>query len=140
MDMAEVVAQRSHDAETRVGALLINSESGAILSTGYNGFIKGAPDLLLPNTRPDKYKVILHAEMNLLTNCARHGISTKDCFLISTLSPCILCMRLMINSGITRVIAKTLYRDFDDILMMIDAKVSFVKSEDGFYEITYRTV
>jgi dCMP deaminase len=139
MDIATTVAQRSHDAETKVGALLINNKSGAIIATGYNGFIKGAVDSELPNTRPEKYEYILHAEMNLLTNCARHGISMDDCFLVCTLSPCKLCMRLMINSGVNFVIAKELYRDFDDILKMKDATVRYSQTVDGFYEIRYGT-
>lgn len=137
MEIAETVAKRSHDAETKVGALLINNKSGAIIATGYNGFIKGANDAILPNTRPEKYEYILHAEMNLLTNCARHGISMDDCFLVCTLSPCKLCMRLMINSGINLVIAKDLYRDFEQILTMEDALVQVSKTPEGFNEIRY---
>mgnify|MGYP003386234817 CR=1 FL=1 len=139
MDIASTVAQRSHDAETKVGALLINRESGAIIATGYNGFIKGAVDSELPNTRPDKYEYILHAEMNLLTNCARHGISMHDCFLVCTLSPCKLCMRLMFNSGVNLVVAKDLYRDFEQILTMKDIAVSTEKTAEGFHEIHYGT-
>lgn len=137
MDIALTVAQRSHDAETKVGALLINNKSGAIIATGYNGFIKGAPDSQLPNTRPEKYEYILHAEMNLLTNCARHGISMDDCFLVCTLSPCKLCMRLMVNSGVNLVYCKDLYRDFQDILGMKDVGVSVLTTPEGFHEIHY---
>jgi dCMP deaminase len=138
MDIAETVALRSHDSETKVGALLVNNRSGAIIATGYNGFIKGADDASLPSTRPEKYEYILHAEMNLLTNCARHGISMDDCYLVSTLSPCKLCMRLMVNSGITKVVAKSLYRDFEDILKMSDVQVTASLTENGFYELTYQ--
>lgn len=137
MEIAETVAKRSHDAETKVGALLVNNTSGAIIATGYNGFIKGAADDLLPNTRPDKYEYILHAEMNLLTNCARHGISMADSFLVCTLSPCKLCMRLMINSGVNFVVAKDLYRDFEEILKMKDVAVQYIRTHEGFYEIRY---
>lgn len=115
----------------------MNNKSSAIIATGYNGFIKGANDAVLPNTRPEKYEYILHAEMNLLTNCARHGISMDDCYLVCTLSPCKLCMRLMINSGITKVVTKALYSDFNDILKMQDVAVGCDLNDDGFYEITY---
>jgi dCMP deaminase len=138
MEIACTVAKRSHDSETKVGALLINNKSNAILATGYNGFIKGACDSILPNTRPEKYEYILHAEMNLLTNCARHGISMDDCFLVCTLSPCKLCARLMMNSGITRAICKDLYRDFSETVSMKDVDVSYEKTPEGFYEIIYR--
>lgn len=137
MDIAETVAKRSHDAETKVGALLINNKSSAIIATGYNGFIRGTIDSELPNTRPDKYNFILHAEMNLLTNCSRHGIAMEDCYLVCTLSPCQLCMRLMINSGVNFVVVKELYRDFEDILKMKDVLVHYNRTPEGFYEIRY---
>jgi dCMP deaminase len=138
MEIATVVAQRSHDAETKVGAVLVNNKSGAILATGYNGFVRGANDSALPTTRPAKYEFILHAEQNLIANCARHGISMEDCTLICTLSPCKLCMRLMINCGVTKVITKELYRDFQEILNMPDVKTGIEKRDDELYEITYQ--
>jgi dCMP deaminase len=137
MDIATVVSQRSHDAETKVGAVIVNNKSGAIMSTGFNGFVRGANDTMLPCTRPLKYEFILHAEQNLIANCARHGISMEDCTLVCTMSPCKLCMRLMINCGVTKVITQELYKDFQDILDMPDVKTSMTKRDDGFYEITY---
>ena len=138
MDIASAIAERSHDAETKVGAVLVNNYSGAIVATGYNGFVRGADDSLLPSTRPDKYEYILHAEQNLIANSARHGISMDNCSLVCTLSPCKLCMRLLLNCGITKVIAKELYRDFDEILKMQDIKVEAKQESDGFWHITYR--
>jgi dCMP deaminase len=137
MKMAAVVAERSHDAETKVGAVLVNNKSGAIVATGFNGFVRGANDNHLPCTRPLKYEFILHAEQNLIANCARHGISMEDCTLICTLSPCKLCMRLMINCGITKVVARELYKDFQEILDMPDVKTGITRRDDGLHEITY---
>ena len=137
MEIAETIAKRSHDAETKVGAVLVNNSSGAIIATGFNGFVRGANDSLLPNTRPDKYEYIVHAEQNLICNSAKHGISMNDCSLICTLSPCKLCMRLLINCGITKVIAKDLYKDFDEILKMQDIKVTAIQ-EEGFWHISYQ--
>lgn len=138
MDLAAVVAERSHDTETKVGAVIVNNKSGAIMATGYNGFVRGANDAILPTTRPDKYEFILHAEQNLIANCARHGISMEGCALVCTMSPCKLCMRLMMNCGITKVVARELYKDFNDILKMPDISVSMEKQEDGFYHIIYK--
>jgi len=139
MDIAEVVAKRSHDSETKVGAVLVNNKSGAIVATGFNGFVRGACDEKLPSSRPNKYEFILHAEQNLIANCARHGIAMEDCTLICTLSPCKACMRLMVNCGITKVVALQLYKDFQDILDMPDVKTNYQISDDNFYEITYST-
>ena len=139
--MAEVIAQRSHDAETKVGAVLVNNKSGAIMSTGYNGFVRGADDDALPCTRPDKYEYILHAEDNLIANAARHGIPMDDCTLVCTLSPCKHCMRMLVNCGVTKIVAKSLYKDFNDIILMKDIKVIFGQDEEtGFWYITYVTV
>lgn len=138
MDIALTIAQRSHDAETKVGAVLVNNTSGAIVATGYNGFVRGADDSQLPTTRPDKYEYILHAEDNLIANSARHGISMVNCSLVCTLSPCKHCMRMLLNCGITKVIAKDLYKDFPEILNMKDIQVSATKEDDGFWHLVYR--
>jgi dCMP deaminase len=137
MDMAEIVSKRSHDNETKVGAILVNNKSGAIIATGYNGFVRGANDDTLPNQRPDKYEYILHAEQNLIVNCARQGISMEDCTLICTLTPCKLCMRMLYNCGITNVIAKEQYKDFEEITKMRDIKVVAEANEEGFTSIQY---
>lgn len=136
--MAEVVAKRSHDAETKVGAILVNNASGAIVATGYNGFVRGANDAMLPCHRPLKYEFILHAEDNLIANCARHGISMENTMLVCTMSPCKHCMRMLINCGITKVVVKELYKDFQDITRMPDVQVTAEKKDDGYYHIEYK--
>lgn len=138
MDVAITIAERSHDAETKVGAILVSNSSGAIVATGYNGFVRGANDSILPNTRPDKYEYIVHAEQNLICNSAKHGISMNNCSLVCTLSPCKLCMRMLLNCGITKVIAKELYTDFNEILQMKDISVEAAQEADGFWHITYK--
>lgn len=129
MEIAEVVSKRSHDSETKVGAVLVNNESGAIIATGYNGFVRNAPDTVLPTTRPDKYEYIIHAEQNLIANCSRHGISMDNCTLVCTLSPCKLCMRILYNCGITKVIVRDLYKDFQDIRDMKDIDITIDRRE-----------
>jgi dCMP deaminase len=137
MMMAEAASQRSHDSETKVGSVLIKESTGAILATGCNGFVRGADDDSLPSTRPDKYDYIVHSEMNLIANCARHGISMENCFVVCTMTPCKVCMRLLWQSGVTRVVAKTRYRDFDDILAMRDLKID-IRNEDQYIDLIYK--
>lgn len=136
MAMAEVAAMRSHDAETKVGSVLVKESTGAIVATGCNGFVRGSNDELLPNTRPEKYDYIVHSEMNLIANCARHGISMEGCFVVCTLTPCKICMRLLWQSGVTKVIAKQTYRDFNDICNMKDLKIN-IRSYDPYIDIVY---
>ncbi len=137
MDQADVVSRRSHDAETKVGAILIKNSSHSVVAEGFNGFIRGAPDNVLPNTRPDKYPYILHAEHNLITNCARHGVSMEDSTLVCTLTPCVLCMRLLWQCGITKVIARTSYRDFEELTKMKDLRIDAKMTPEGFLSLTY---
>jgi len=136
MEIAETIAKKSTDAETKVGAILVNTKTGAILASGYNGFVRGAPDLELPNTRPDKYPYMIHAEQNLICNCARHGISMDNCIIICTLSPCVRCMRYLWQCGITTIICKELYGDVGSINSMEDLNTT-IKVMKQFYKITY---
>lgn len=135
MGVAETVAKRSHDAETQVGAVLVKNDSGAIIATGFNGFIRGADDSNLPNKRPDKYEHIIHAEENLISNCARLGISTENCTLYCTLSPCTHCARLMWQCGITSIVAKGLYKDIEQIKAMPDLKIAMETSKEHPYHV-----
>lgn len=138
MDIAQITAQRSHDSETKVGAVLVSNKSKALLATGFNGFVRGAPDKLLPSTRPEKYKFIVHSEENLVANCARHGISMDDCTLYCTHSPCVKCMRLIFQCGITQVVVKEKYRDFEDLKKMQDIEIEESQTVEGYYVLTYK--
>lgn len=135
MGFAEQAAKRSHDAETQVGAVLVHKRTNAILATGFNGFVRGADDNKLPNTRPDKYPYMVHAEQNLIAHCARHGISMSDCYVYCTHSPCNVCMRLLWQCGIEKIIVKELYRDFDTIKEMKDLDIKVTKED--FYILEY---
>lgn len=137
MDIAEAVSKRSHDAETQVGAVLFKNDTNAIIATGFNGFVRSAPDARLPTTRPDKYAVILHAEDNLIINCARSGVSMDNCTLVCTLTPCTQCMRRLWQAGITSVISGRKYKDFEKILSMPDIGVIEESTPENFIKLTY---
>ena len=124
IEVAETIAKKSTDKETKVGAILINTKTGAIMASGYNGFVRHAPDNCIPSTRPDKYPYMIHAEQNLICNCAKHGISMDDCIVVCTLSPCVQCMRFLWQCGIKTIICKDLYKDVNDIKNMKDIKIS----------------
>lgn len=138
MDMAEIVARRSHDSETKVGSILIKESTGAVVATGCNGFVRGADDSSLPSTRPDKYDYMVHSEMNLIANCARHGISMEGCYVVCTLTPCKICMRLLWQSGVSRVVAKQKYRDFNDIIDMKDLNID-IRNDIEYIDMRYKT-
>lgn len=124
---AKVVAENSHDTETQVGALLIHGKTKAVLSSGFNGFIRGTCDDKLPTTRPGKYEYIVHAEANLISNAARHGVATEGGFVVCTMSPCKNCLRLMFQAGVTEVYFETKYRDFEEQISMKDLQINLTQ-------------
>lgn len=130
---ALAVAEDSPDEQTKVGALLIHGESGAVIGSGYNGFVRNAPDEKLPKTRPEKYDYMVHAEANMIFNCAKHGITTNECFVFCTLSPCCSCMRALYQSGIYLVFFKDVYRDFTKNAGMKDLHLKISEIDGGYY-------
>lgn len=138
MNMASEAAKRSHDAQTQVGCVLVSNSTDNVLGTGYNGFVRGADDSKLPNLRPEKYEYIVHSEMNLLISLARlGGIGTNNTTLYCTWSPCVNCMRMLYQAGITRVIVREKYRDFDNLKSLKDLKISESKTPEGYFELSY---
>lgn len=137
MATAEIIAQRSHDDETQVGGVLVSKQTDSVIAQAFNGFIRGANDELLPNTRPDKYKFIQHCELNLICHCARLGISTDNCYLVCTMSPCSSCTRMLFQAGITEVICKEKYKDFEDLIKMKDLEIEICETPEGFFHLLY---
>jgi dCMP deaminase len=138
MNIAEAVSARSHDSETKVGAILVKNDTGMVVATGHNGFVRGAPDKFLPVVRPDKYKFMVHAEENLIAHCARNGIKIDNCKLIITLSPCQKCLRLMWQAGITEVICRDIYRDHT--IDLPDINITQELTDEGYHKLTYKAV
>lgn len=97
--MSIIVAMRSDDAQTKCGCVL-TTEDHTILSTGFNGFVRGANSALLPNVRPEKYPFMIHGEMNALLNCARMGKSTINGIAYISGQPCVHCTQSLIQAGI----------------------------------------
>lgn len=102
ISLAFLIAQRSPDAETKHGAVLVDGQK-RIIGLGFNGFPRGAKDFELPNTRPDKYPFILHAEANCLDNCIEIK-NPQDCTMYITGESCIECTKRIIQAGIGKVI------------------------------------
>lgn len=125
LDVAQSVSALSKDVNTKVGCILVDPDDKSIVGVGYNGPVRGAIDDIIPQTRPEKYEYFIHAELNLVANCARHGIVTKGKILYSTHSPCKECVRTLYQAGITKVYFKNKYSDFDLIRNMIDVEVEY---------------
>jgi dCMP deaminase len=97
--LCEMVASRSHDAQTQHGAVIVDSHN-RIISTGYNGFPSGSPDTEFPNLRPEKYSFMIHAEMNAIMSAHR---SLTDCRIYITGVPCSRCLIHIASTGMREV-------------------------------------
>ena len=98
MEIAKAVAGLSKDS-TKVGAIILDAENRPV-SFGYNGFIKGIEDELMPVERPEKYGVTCHAEMDAVLFAQR---SLVGCKLFVTHSPCDNCLKYILQAGIREV-------------------------------------
>ncbi len=106
-------SRSSHDEQTKCGCVLVKDKT--TLSTGYNGFIRGADDDELPKVRPEKYPFMIHAEANAIYNCARLGRSTIGSTAYVTGIPCGTCLQIMYQAGIEEVV----FTDVSDPKMVI---------------------
>lgn len=106
--LPDAIAQRdkSKDRSTKVGAVVLDDDFNVRIS-GYNGMPRGINDNVdARHQRPLKYKWMAHAEENCVAQAARVGVSLKGCtLLVTSLFPCTTCSRLIIQSGIVRVLA-----------------------------------
>ena len=102
---AKTVADLSKDPSTKVGAIALDEDYN-ILVVGYNGFPRKVVDSAdLYANRDIKYQRIVHAEMNIVAQAASMGVSLKGCtVLITSLHPCSICTRLLIQAGVKQII------------------------------------
>ena len=117
LTLARVIAQRSHDPHTEVGAVIVGP-GGEIRSTGFNGFPRGFQDRLQERLEtPEKHNWIIHAELNAIFNATRMGVSLKGCELFATVHPCYECAKAIIQVGITDImIDHPLHQAFENYL------------------------
>lgn len=97
--ICEVVSNRSHDPDTRVGAVIVDKQF-RIVSVGYNGYLQGLDDASLPKTRPEKYYYMVHAEQNAVA-FANKTLSNTELFVSAF--PCNMCLKLLIAAGVKRI-------------------------------------
>jgi dCMP deaminase len=105
LDLAELVATRSRDPNTKVGAVILRPDK-TIVAAGYNGFARNVnddPEIYLD--KPRKLLRVVHAELNAILTSREplHGCTIY----VSPLHPCSQCAAAIIQSGITRVVART---------------------------------
>ncbi|HIG92618.1 TPA: AAA family ATPase [Candidatus Woesearchaeota archaeon] len=123
MNIAEQVKMRCNCLSAKKGAVLVRDK--IILSTGYNGTPKGITHCTeggcvrctsrhLGKLKSGDYSepcICCHAEENAIVQAAYNGASTKGSALYTTFTPCTTCAKMIINAGVTEVIAKVMYPD-----------------------------
>ena len=137
MGVARLAAMRSKDPSTQVGACIVGNDN-RILSIGYNGTPNGYDDELFPWDREGeplntKYLYVCHAEMNAIISASRKEMIGSTLYLAGLLAgeeyfeleevyPCEICLRLIKNAGIDKVVTSNgiIYqRDSQGILRRI---------------------
>ena len=110
--MARIWGENSYCKRRRVGALIVKEKM--IISDGYNGTPSGFENVCEDeNGRTKPY--VLHAEANAITKVARSNNSSDGATLYVTCSPCIECAKLIIQSGIRRVVFSEMYHNSDGV-------------------------
>jgi len=111
MDIAGVVATRATCERKLVGAVLVRDRT--ILSSGYNGAIRGMPHCTeVGHMMEDGHCVAtIHAESNAILQAAKNGVLIDGATCYVTASPCWNCFKQLANAGIRRIVYGEFYRD-----------------------------
>ena len=128
MCMAQIWAENSYCERRKVGALIVKDKM--IISDGYNGTPSGFENLCEEADGMTK-PYVLHAEANAIMKVARSHNSSEGATLYVTASPCLECSKLIIQSGIKRVVFGEHYRLTDGLELLEKAKIEICYVEQN---------
>ncbi len=123
LEMARIWAKNSYCTRRQVGALVV--KNNMIISDGYNGTPSGFENVCEDDNGITK-PYVLHAEANAITKLARSSNNSEGATIYITASPCIECAKLIIQSGIKRVVYGEKYRLMDGIQLLERAGIEIV--------------
>ena len=123
LEMAQIWAENSYCIRRKVGALIVKGKM--IISDGYNGTPSGFENVC-EDEQGNTKNYVLHAEANALTKVAKSNNSSDGATLYITTSPCIECAKLIIQSGITRVVFSEKYRKQEGLKLLERANIKLV--------------
>ncbi|MBR4166215.1 MAG: dCMP deaminase family protein [Bacteroidales bacterium] len=124
IEMAGIWARNSYCKRRQVGALIVKDKM--IISDGYNGTPSGFENVCEDENGVTK-PYVLHAEANAITKVAKSGNSSQGSTLYVTASPCLECSKLIIQSGIKRVVYRDEYRLTDGVDLLRRAGIEVEK-------------
>lgn len=133
MNIAKQVASRSTCDRKHVGAVI--SRDKTILSTGYNGSIRGMPHCdeaghLMEN---DHCVATIHAEANAVLQAAKNGVMIDNSEVYITASPCWTCFKMLANAGIKKIYYGEFYRDerIFDVAKKLGIELTHIKVDQS---------
>lgn len=121
--MAQVWASNSHCKRSQVGCLVVKDKT--IISDGYNGTPTGFPNIC-EDENNQTLSSVLHAEANAITKLAMNTVTSNGSTMYVTLSPCFDCSKLIIQSGIKRIVFSELYRKIDSLDLLNQAGIEII--------------
>ena len=121
--MARIWAENSYCVRRKVGALVVKDKM--IISDGYNGTPSGFENVCEDDNNVTK-PYVLHAEANAITKLARSSNNSDGSTLYVTAAPCIECSKLIIQSGIKRVVYGEKYRLEEGIELLRKANIEVI--------------
>ena len=123
MEIAQVVAKRSNCSRRQVAAVIV--QSNHLISTGYNGTPRGVKNCFaggcprcagtVKSGEHLEECLCVHAEQNAICQAALHGHAIEGATIYVTISPCLTCAKLIINSGIQEVVYAGEYAFLDTV-------------------------
>jgi dCMP deaminase len=135
MDMARLAERRSTCLRRRVGAVVAKDKM--VMATGYNGTPKGVTHCEVGGCLREKLGVPsgqrhelcrgLHAEQNAIIQAAYHGVSIRGGTLYCTFRPCIICVKMIVNAGLERVVFLGDYPDELAVAVAAEAGLRMVR-------------
>jgi dCMP deaminase len=137
LKLAKDVSERSNCCRRKVGAVIVKDNH--IIATGYNGtpagttncFDGGCPRCNHTHTTGEKLDECLcvHAEQNAICQAAKHGNAVDGGHIYITCSPCLTCLKLIINAGIKRVVFSEWYKPFNEqeLNLIQEAKLEYME-------------
>ncbi len=138
MEMAKLASRRSSCLRRAVGAVLVKDKR--LLATGYNGVPSGITHCEVTGCLREKLSVPsgerhelcrgLHAEQNAIIQAAFHGVSIRDAVLYCTNLPCIICAKMLINAGVSRIVFLEGYADPLTGEMLSESGMELVRLEE----------
>lgn len=123
LQMANIWAENSYCIRRKVGALIVRDKM--IISDGYNGTPSGFENKCEDDNNVT-YPYVLHAEANAITKVAKSNNSSQGATLYITTSPCVECSKLIIQSGISRVVFSEKYHKVEGLELLKKVGVEII--------------